>query len=299
MDQAEAREIIDVLSNKESKAFLSDDEKFQRKEALRYLSEIEGDSQAMAFLGGIYYEEENYPLAEKYYLSSYESGNKEVASGLGYIYFYGRVDKPDYQKAMFYFTEASKLGDLESEMKIADMYRKGLGVEASKEEYEKRIRSLWEKVKNDQDLFSPLPELSHRLASLDIEEGKVEEAKILLKRGRFYIVYRIKYNAFWGNFIVARRIEELMHELQMIDYEHPLLFDLFPLLKEPSSFVLNYGGKTYQIASFYDEGKIRVRFNEKDFASIEDFLRKASIGEMPLYLLESKNNYFITRAEHE
>lgn len=299
MDSNEARRIIDVLDEKSDKRFLTEEEKFQQKEALRYLSEIDRDPRAMSYLGGIYYEEENYPLAEKYYLAAYNEGYKEIASGLGFIYFYGRVGKPDYQKAMFYFQESAKLGDLESEMKIADMYRKGMGVEANFEEYERRIRSLWKRVKNEDDVFSPLPELSHRLADIDIKEGNIKKAKTELRRGRLYIIYRIKYNAFWGNFIVLRRIEELMDKLEMIDKENPNFFDLFVLLKEPAKYLLTYGGKTYVISSFFDEGKIRVNFLGKDYSSIEDFLRKADIQNVPVYLLETKNDYFLERIKDE
>lgn len=299
MDKDEARRIIGVLEEKASKTFLTPDEIFQQKEALRYLSEVEREPRAMAYLGGMYYGEENYPLAEKYYLEAYNEGYKEIASGLGFIYFYGRVGKPDYQKAMKYFLEAANMGDLESEMKIADMYRKGMGMEPNYEEYAKRIASLWQRIKNEDDFFTPLPEVAHRMADIDIKEGKIDKAKTELRRGRLFIVYRIKYNSFWGNFIVLRRIEELMNQLGMIDKEEPNFFDLFVLLKEPSKYILTYAGKTFEISSFFDEGKIRVSFLGKDYASIEDFLRKAEINGTPVCFLEAMNNYFLVRAKDE
>lgn len=299
MDRKEASRIVRVLFDKESRTFLSKEDKFQLKEALQYLSEVEHDPRAMATLGGIYYEEENYPLAEKYYLSSYEAGNKEIASGLGFIYFYGRTGTPDYQKAMRYFSEAADNGDLEAAMKIADMYRDGLGVKADKDEYEKRVRSLYDEAIMDDNVFAPVPELAHRLAAIDIEKGNEEEAKYVLKKGRLYITTRIRYNAFWGNFIVARRIEALMDKLGMIDHRMPNFFDLLQLLKTPSEFVLIYGGEQHHISSFADEGKIRVKFDDKAYSSIEDFFRKAGIKGRPVYMLEYYGDYSLIRCGNE
>ncbi len=299
MNKKEAIRIIRVLSDKESRTFLTEEDKFELKEALGYLSEVEHDGEAMGYLGGIYYEEENYPLAEKYYLASYEAGNKHIATCLGYIYFYGRTGTPDYSKAMRYFLEGAEDGNLEAAMKIADMYRDGLGVEADQEEYKKRIRSLYDEAQLDDNVFAPVPELAHRLASIDIEEGNEEEARYVLTKGRIYITTRIKYNAFWGNFIVARRIETLMDKLGMIDHRLPNFFDLLVLLRKPSEFILVYGGAQYPISSFEDEGKIRVKFADASYQSIEDFFRKASIKGRPVYMLEYYGDYSLIRCGNE
>ncbi len=299
MDRKEANGIIRSLFEKESRTFLSNEDKFELKEALRYLSEVEHDGKAMAHLGGIYYEEENYPLAEKYYLASYEAGNKDIASGLGFIYFYGRTGAPNYEKALRYFSESAERGDLEAAMKIADMYRDGLGVKADKDEYERRVRELYEQAQLDDNVFSPVPELAHRLAAIDIEKGNLEEAKSALLKGRLYIVTRIRCSAFWGNFIVARRIEALMDKLGMIDHRMPNFFDLLVLLKKPSEFALIYGGSNYSISSFMDEGKIRVKFNQEPYPSIEDFFRKASIKGRPVYMLEYYGDYSLLRCGNE
>ena len=271
----------------------------QRDEALHYLSEIEHDAEAMACLGGQYYEDENYPLAEKYYLSSYEAGNKGVASGLGFIYFYGRVGSPDYKKAFRYFNEAKELGDKEAAMKIADMYDRGLGVDKDPAKYEEILRSLWDSLKDDNRLFEPVPEVAHRLAYIAMQRGENEEAASLLRHGRLFITQRINYSDFWGNFIVARRIEKLLGELGLVDVSYPDIFDLFYCLSSPSSYILTYAGKDYEIVSFFDEGKIRVKLDEQPFASIEDFLRKGVIKGKRVYSLEYGCDYLLRKKENE
>ena len=51
-----------------------------------------------------------------------------AANTLGYIYYYGRLGKPDYEKAFFYFPVGSTYGITESSYKLADMFMKGLYV---------------------------------------------------------------------------------------------------------------------------------------------------------------------------
>ncbi len=295
MDKEQAWDIVRSLDRKGRSAPLSESDVYQREEALHYLCEVEGDSEAMACLGGLYYEAEKYPLAEKYYLMSYENGNKYIASGLGFIYFYGRVGTPDYEKAFRYFSEAKELGDKEAAMKIADMYERGLGVEKDEKKYEGILRELWKELENSRDLFDPVPEIAHRLAYLDMQREENEEAAELLNRGWIFIVQRIYYSAFWGNFIVARRTEKLLGELGLVDEETPRIFDLFYCLREPRKYSLLYGGRRYSISSFEDEGKTRVQFGEKVFASIEDFLRQAVVGGKYIYSLEYNGDYLLRR----
>lgn len=295
MDKEQAWNIVESIERKGRKAPLSESESYQREEALHYLCDVECDAEAMAHLGGLYYGEEKYPLAEKYYLLSYEHGNKAISSGLGFIYFYGRVGTPDYAKAFRYFSEAKELGDKEAAMKLADMYERGYGVEKDEKKYEEILRLLWEELEDSYDLFDPIPEIAHRLAYIDMQRGENEKAIEMLARGRTYIVQRIYYSDFWGNFIVARRTEKLLGELGLIDIDLPRIFDLFYCLKTPSEYSLLYHGKTYAISSFEDEGKIRVKFEDKVYASIEDFLRRAVVEGTCVYALEYKEDYFLRR----
>ena len=299
MDKEEAWAIVNAIDRKQRKSLLSSGDIHQRDEALHYLSDIEHDAEAMACLGGQYYEDENYPLAEKYYLASYEAGNKGIASGLGFIYFYGRVGTPDYKKAFRYFSEAKELGDKEAAMKIADMYDRGLGVDKDPAKYEEILRSLWDSLKDDNRLFEPVPEVAHRLAYIDMQRGENEEAASLLRHGRAFITQRIHYSDFWGNFIVARRIEKLLGELGLVDVSYPDIFDLFYCLSSPSSYTLTYAGKDYEIVSFVDEGKVRVKLDEEPFASIEDFLRKGVIKGKRVYSLGYGCDYLLRRKEDE
>lgn len=295
MDKKQAQGIVENMERKERGGPLSESDAYQREEALHYLCDVENDAEAMGYLGGLYYEQEKYPLAEKYYLLSYENGNKAIANCLGFIYFYGRVGTPDYKKAFRYFSEAKELGDMEAAMKLADMYERGLGVEKDEKKYEEILRDLWKKLKDCNKLFEPIPEIAHRLAYIDIQRGDLDEAEEMLFRGRSFIVQRIYYNAFWGNFIVARRTETLLGQIGLIDEETPEIFDLFYCLKTPSRYSLFYAGNRYDISSFLDEGKIRVRFGNQVYASIEDFLRKGVVKGKSIYSLEYTGQYVLRR----
>ena len=76
-------------------------------------------------LGAIQYRAKQYDLAEKYYLIAAEKYYLISISNLGYLYYYGRTGKIDYEKAFYWFNKASELGDIPARIKIADMHKNG------------------------------------------------------------------------------------------------------------------------------------------------------------------------------
>ena len=74
-----------------------------KESRLKFLIETENDNRVMESLGGFYYDKQKFALAEKYYLMSFNNGNKYIASGLGFIYYYGRNGERDFKKAFYYF----------------------------------------------------------------------------------------------------------------------------------------------------------------------------------------------------
>lgn len=81
----------------------------------------------MADLGGYYYELKKYDLALKYYNMAAELGSEGTEVCLGYVWYYGRTGKVDYEKAFHYFSMAGR--NPVAEYKIADMYHNGYYVE--------------------------------------------------------------------------------------------------------------------------------------------------------------------------
>jgi len=112
---------------------------------LHYIKKLamKGDGDAMLLLGSMYYSGEagfvkqDFKKAAYWYEKSSKKGildssnniNTDSLTNLGYCYYYGRISKPDYKKAFFYYAKASILKHPNSMYKIGDMYRKGLYVE--------------------------------------------------------------------------------------------------------------------------------------------------------------------------
>ncbi|MBQ7244400.1 MAG: sel1 repeat family protein, partial [Bacilli bacterium] len=255
------------------------------------------DGRVMCSLGGHYYGLKKYDLAEKYYLMAFDHHAFYAATGLGFIYYYGRVRQPDYEKAFFYFSKAKEEGDLEAAMKLADMVHNGYGTEKDDVKYKAMLLEIFDKVKDTQDLFDPYPEVAHRLASIYIEEGHGEDATTMLRRGKLIITQRIRYSPFWGNFIVARRLITLFYQLIPLDPNTLDFFDLFSYLASPKAVMLYYGSRTYRIESLIDEGALRVHCGDSYYKSIEDFLTNALFEGKHTYVIDYDDYYVLQPVE--
>lgn len=71
----------------------------------------------------------DYKKAIKWYLKAIEGPEKELAyNDLGFIYGSDKINKPDYEKAHYYYNEAYKLGNSCACFNLGCLYYKGLGV---------------------------------------------------------------------------------------------------------------------------------------------------------------------------
>ena len=288
MNGPEARRIIDAYYRNDNP---SEEDSFAFVESLRYLIDTENDARAMSTLGGHYYGLEKYDLAEKYYLMADENGDDYAATGLGFIYYYGRVGTPDYVKAFHYYSKAMKGGDKEAAMKIADMYHNGYGVAKDDAKYKALLLKLFDEVKDTDLLFEPYPEIAHRLADIYIEEGHPFDAVPMLYRAKSMITQRIRYNPFWGNFIVCRRVVTRLYKAVPFDELDFDFFDLFYYLFTPHKVMLTYKGNSYLIESFIDEERLRVKCDGNYYKSIEDFFTRALFAGKHTYVIHYEDYY--------
>lgn len=288
MTKEEAYKIVKKFYQNDN---VTENDEFVFVEACNFLIDTENDAGIMLSLGGFYYGKEKYSLAEKYYLMAHKAGDKDAAGGLGFIYYYGRTGERDYKKAFYYFDIARKTGDLEAAMKIADMYHNGYGTEKDDSKYKEILLELHQKLENSDQLFDPVPEINHRLADVYIEEGNPEDAIPLLIKGFSFIRQRIRYNPFWGNYIVCRRTINLIYKICEFDETNMNFYDLFYLMQKPIEVKLIYNGKKYLISSLYDEDKIIVKCGEKYYKSVEDFLIKAMFDNKHTNVIDYEDYY--------
>ena len=98
----------------------------------------EKNHNAICDYGSLYYTgrigEQNYEKAVYYYDMAAKLGNRQAQENLGYCYYYGRTGAVDYKKAYHYFVKGALDGHLISLYKIGDMYKNGYYVEKDENE---------------------------------------------------------------------------------------------------------------------------------------------------------------------
>lgn len=124
------------------------EEKFKFKSFDYYMKSAKfGNSKAQYNLAVLYYEgsiiEKNYELSENWFLEAYKNNNADAALNLGINYKDGVFGKKiDYEKAVFYFNEAIKLGNIKAKYYLGEMYYKGYGVDKDVKKGETLLNEL-------------------------------------------------------------------------------------------------------------------------------------------------------------
>jgi len=262
------------------------------KDALEFLIEVTHDPGYMMYLGGIYYDERKFDLALKYYEMAAEQDDDSAYECLGYIWYYGRTGEKDYKKAFEYFSKAAQVGNLIAAYKVADMYREGYYVEKDYNKYCRTIESLYPSVRMSDNLGDPFPEISMRLAAIRKEQGRTDEAIMLLLKARPFLAERIMYNPFFGDLSNMEHLIGGLYEMTECDLNNLRLYDLHHILKTPGKVEFDYRGSTYEVESIDKDRKIMVRFGQKQYDSIRDFFSDAAIGGRKLITIPYELKYF-------
>ncbi len=276
MNEKDARRIVETLGRKNNP---SEEELFLFTDAMCFLIKKNNDPRDMTYLGGVYYEQHDFDLALKYYEMAADLDFEPAICGLGYIWYYGRTGKRDYEKAFMYFSKSAKLGNLQSEYKVADMYKNGYFVERNYNKYVEIIKELYPKVKNAKYLNQPLPEVFTRLAKIYTKEGKEKEAIKLYIKAKDFLIQRIRNNAFWGDINIMMWLTDDLYKLKKFNINEFDLYDLFYLFTKPSVVSFKYEDKTYIVRSELEDGNIAIEFNGKWYRKREDFFTKATIED--------------------
>ncbi len=283
MDTAKAYEAVRRYRDR---SVLSDEEEFIYTEALNYMIEATGNTAYMVELGGYYYGRKDYDQAIKYYEMADEHGDPWAPEGLGYIWYYGRTGKVDYEKAFFYYSKAAKNGYARSEIKVADMYKNGYFVERQYDKYCAIIEGMVKRMRHPKDLGEPYPEVCTRLAKIRKDEGKPEEAVTLYLDAKDFLRQRIRYTRFFGDLNIMKWLIEDLYELIPFDEGDFDLYDLYHLLKKPHTVSFRYWQRTYEIQSEEAEGYTAIRFGDRWYRTAGDFLANAAIGNELLITLD-------------
>lgn len=162
------------------------------------------------------------------------------------------------------------------------MYRNGYYVPKDQKKYEQIIEELYPKVKDNKNLFDPVPEVFTRLARIRVAQGKKKEAVNLYLYAKDFLAQRIRYNAFFGNLNIMKWLIDDLYELIDFDEECFDFFDLYYLLKAPHRISFMYEDEEQKLESVMEGGECAVCFNGKWFRSRDDFFKNSCIGDTKL-----------------
>lgn len=280
------------LENYYDKTHPTEEDDFLMIECLEYLIKETSNPDEMMNLGGYYYGKKQFDLAEEYYLMAAEYKSVDAYACLGYIYYYGRVDQPNYEKAFHYYKLAADAGDIESAYKVADMYKNGFFVEKNYDEYKRIIESLYPKVKDANRLNKPLPEIFTRLAGIYKKEGRNEEAVELLYQAKDFLAQRLIYSNFFGNLTIMKYLIRDLYSLVPFDVDYVDLFDLYYLLQKPCIVILHIFDKEYEINGL-DPNDITLE--DTHYENVESLFSRAKINNYNLSSLYRKIDYIEVR----
>lgn len=275
MTVTEAMQIEMNFYNKQSP---TEAEVFAFTEALGLLIEETKSPRYMMELGGFYYEEKRFDLALKYYEMAAEYHYPEADICLGYIWYYGRTGKRDFEKAFHHYKRSMESGNLQAAYKVADMYKNGYYVEKDYDRYCAIIEELYPRIRNAMYLNDPLPEIYTRLARIRIEQKSFDEAEELLIQARGFLAQRIAEHPFFGDLNIMKWLMEDLQGLPIkqdpMDFD---LFNLFTVLKEPGLVHFPYGKEPHEVRAIIEDGECVICFDGKWFRTVDDFFAKAKI----------------------
>ena len=259
--------------------------------ALEYLIKETNNPEYMVELGGWYYGQKQFDLAEKYYLMAAKLDYNNAYECLGYIYYYGRVGQPDYEKAFHYYKLASDQGNLVAAYKLADMYKNGYYVQKDYPKYVQIIKDLYPKIQGATNTFDPVPEIYSRLAKIYVEEGNEDQAIQLLLIAKEFQSQRLIYSQFFGDLTIMKYIVNDLYSLIQFDPDYMDLFDLYYALQKPCKVAIEILGEDHIIEAKYEDGLFFICMDNKNYEDVDQFFLKAKINGEPISTQYVNVNY--------
>ncbi|WP_295567671.1 tetratricopeptide repeat protein [uncultured Holdemanella sp.] len=259
--------------------------------ALEFLIKETNNPEYMVELGAWYYGQKQFDLAEEYYLMASKLGYNDAYECLGYIYYYGRVGHPDYEKAFHYYKLASDKGNLVAAYKLADMYKNGYYVQKDYPRYVQIIKDLYSKIQGATNTFDPVPEIYSRLAKIYVEEGNEDQAIQLLLIAKEFQSQRLIYSQFFGDLTIMKYIVNDLYSLIQFDPNYMDLFDLYYALQKPCKVAIEILGDDHIIEAKYEDGLFYICMDDKNYEDVDQFFQNAMIHDEPLYSQYVNVNY--------
>lgn len=263
----------------------TEDDEFMFEEACGSLIES-GDSIAMFNLAAHYYEQQNYELALKYFEMADACGEPFAAEYIGDIWYHGYTGETDYEKAFRCYSRMAR-HYTPSTFKLADMYRYGQYVEQDYEKYCLIIEDMYEYLKTV-GLPQCEADVDMRMAEILLKRGQTADAAELFRVARSELASRMSGMPSVEDLRLMEKIIFFLDTVLPL-HEEPLdIFDLYTLLKAPAAVAFFNQDTGYVVRSEEDADGIGIRFQGQWYSSVEEFFRKAKVGELHLIQLREQ-----------
>ncbi len=284
MEEKTAWEIIKLFNNNPNP---TEDDVFEFTEAAEYLVR-NSDTEAMIELGGYYYGIQNYDLAYTYYQMAADMGSEYGYLGLGYIFYYGRLGAPDYQRAFEAYSKAADLGNVNAAYKVADMYKNGYYVNKSYNTYKTMIQKLFSKAKRFQYVGQPYPEIALRLAEIRESEGKKKDAANLYFSARRFLDQRLKWDSFFGNLEIMKDLVHRIYNIISFDEDNMSFYDLYYLRDKPCTVLFRFGKNIHVVNFVKENGNIVIQFDDNWYEDIDALMMFGKINNRRLTEIQER-----------
>lgn len=247
---------------------------FAEYEALEYMDENDPDPEYACALAREYERRGLYSKLRRLFETT--SYNPVIAQINGEMALHGVLGAPDYKTAYEYFIHANTIGSLLAEYYIAKMYRYGLYVNKDHAEYERRIRSVYEKYLNSlieccpHQIFLEMSEIEQRAGNID---KAIEHCVMSLKTLR--LMMRVGGNITDTDLKIVNRLYGLVE----FDPDDMDLLDLLYVFNKPSKVRIVIGNVQLIVQAIDHKGRTIVKCGKSYYRDAADFLQNHKIKD--------------------
>lgn len=260
----------------------SDQERFFFEEAMEYMIETTKDPHYIVGLGSYYRGIGRVDLAMKFFNMAISLGDTCVYECLAVVYMDESSGMKDYTKAFDCFRKAYEGGSLTAYLEMAEMYRNGWGVPKNQKKYQHIIEEVYAQIRDSRFMGDPISEVCIHLAEIRRDQGRLEEAVDLFLRARDFLSRRLAEYSLEADFLEMERLVMSVYELVEFDETSLDFYDLFYLLRRPAKVRFWFRQKKYMVEMVQDEEGTAVRFGQKWYRSVSDFIRRGTLAGEPV-----------------
>ena len=203
------------------------------------------------------------------------------------------LPNPDYKKVFEYFNHAKTLGSLVAMQRLALMYKLGLGVQQDVDKAYQLHMQVFDYIKKGACTPEVMVDTQLELAQIELQRGNKEDAMYNLRVALVYIQNALKTCGGYGKKLLD--VLNLRYKLKPNEFDLCQADKIVFALQKPCTVTI-LGKTKHVIKSFYDNGKLIVKYKDNYFNGVTKFVRLCQFGGKTFY---QKFEFAIFEVEYE